>query len=464
MRWQAGTYSEAMDFLFGRINYERLQIGTFSSADLKLQCMQELLLRLDSPHEQTPAIHVAGTNGKGSTAAMLASIFSSAGFTTGLFTSPHIRRFEERLQVNGAEPDAAQMIDLINRVAAVALEMEANDPRNSPTFFEIATAMGWLHFRDCGVTIGVVEVGLGGRLDSTNVCHPQASVITNISLDHTQLLGESLEEITREKAGIIKTGVPVVCGIQQPELQDIVADRCRRQEADLYLLNKEITYEFQNLGDTTTGLYGTVDVQSPWGSHAELPLTLAGQHQAQNAALAIATADLIRSQRPFPHTAIRSGMSAVGWPMRIEVVRRNPTVILDSAHNSDSIRSLIDTLDSCFPSRRRILIFATSRDKCIEDMLPQLFRAFDTVILTEHGLKPRSIPLAELEQIGRQYGTAHVETAARPQQAWAAVERLAEPSDLICITGSFFLAAEMGGLLAQQRSSLSTSASQSTTG
>ena len=149
--------------------------------------------------------------------------------------------------------------------------------------------------------------------------------------------------------------------------------------------------------------------------------------------------------------------------MRIEVIRRNPTVILDSAHNSESIRSLIDTLNSSFCSRRRILIFATSRDKCIEEMLPQLFQAFDTVILTEHGLKPRSIPLAELQQMGGEYGATHVEMASRPQQAWKIAERLAGPQDLICITGSFFLAAEMSELITQPGSSLSATGSQSTT-
>jgi len=457
MCWQAGTYSEAMDFLFGRINYEHVQTDSFSAADLKLQRMQELLLHLGSPQQHIPTVHIAGTKGKGSTAAMLAAIFHSAGLTTGLFTSPHIRRFEERLRVNGAEPDPGEMIRLINRVAAAALAMENQIPGNSPTFFELATAMAWLHFRDRGVQQAVVEVGLGGRLDSTNVCRPQACVITNISLDHTHLLGGSLAEITREKAGIIKPGIPVLCGIQQPDLQQIVAERCRQHQAELHFLDANITYDYQNLGDTSEGLYGTLDVRSPWGSHAELPLTLAGQHQARNAALAVSTADLLRSQQPFPATAIQAGMAAVDWPMRIEVVRRNPTVILDSAHNSESIRSLIETLDSCFQARRRILIFATSRDKRIEDMLPQLLPSFDTVILTEHGLKPRSIPLAELQQLGRQYGATNLQTAARPQLAWAAVEQLAEPSDLVCITGSFFLAAEMAKLIEHEQSSLSTS-------
>jgi len=457
MCWQAGTYREAMDFLFGRINYEHVRADSFSAEDLKLQRMQELLLQLGSPQNQIPTMHVAGTKGKGSTAAMLASIFHSAGLTTGLFTSPHIRRFEERLCVNGAEPDTGQMINLINAVAAVALAMEARNPRNVPTFFELATAMAWLHFRDCGVEVAVVEVGLGGRLDSTNVCRPQACVITNISLDHTHLLGASLAEITREKAGIIKSEVPVLCGIQQPELQQIVANRCRQNHAPLHLLDTDISCEYQNLGDTADGVYGTVDVRSPWGSHSGLPLTLAGQHQARNAALAVAAADLLRSQHPFPETAIHVGMAAVDWPMRIEVVRRNPTVILDSAHNSESIQSLIQTLDSCFHARRRILIFATSRDKRIEDMLPQLLQAFDTIILTEHGLKPRAIPLAELQQLGRRFGAANLQTAAQPQMAWAAVEQLAEPSDLICITGSFFLAAEMGKLIEREQSPVSTS-------
>lgn len=446
------TYEQAEAYLFGRINFERTTAG---QGDFKLDRMRELLRLLGDPHERIPVVHVAGTKGKGSTAAMTASILRAAGYRVGLYTSPHIARFEERMTVDGAIPTAAQIVDLTRRVREATQRLDAHPDLGSPTFFEVVTAMGWLHFEDQRCDLVVLEVGLGGRLDSTNVCRPAACVITSISRDHTALLGTTLGSIAREKAGIIKPGVPVVCGAQTDEPLAAIREACRINGASLFLLDQDVRArigEWIIADDATSAatplIHRQIDVETPWRRHLELPVVLAGRHQARNAALAVSVSDVLNAHGwNVPADAVAAGLLEVDWPLRIEVVCRQPIVVLDAAHNWASAGALLATLDEEFADKPRTLIFAATRDKDVVGLLRRLLPRFERTILTQYVSNPRVVPVEQLREAALTLGVPHVLTADSPAAAWNLARTLCGKDELICGTGSFFLAAELRGLL-----------------
>ena len=459
------NYEQAIEYLFGRINYEQVHAERYAVRDFKLDRMAHLLSLLGDPQERIPAIHIAGTKGKGSTAAMLAEVLKAAGFRVGLFTSPHIEAFEERMRVDGEMLKPDQLVELVNQISPHITQMDRTPGKCKPTYFEIATAMAWLCFEQARTDVVVLEVGLGGRLDSTNVCRPEVCVITSISRDHTQLLGSRLEDIAREKAGIVKPNVPVVSGISASGVRDVIGEMCRTKQAPLYQVERDFTLSHQS--QDTDGhsasveqqrpVYGTVDVQSPWRQWSSIPLTLAGAHQAHNAALAVTALDVLRERGwSVPTESVVRGMRSVTCPLRIEFLARKPTVVVDAAHNSASIAALTSTLARSFSARRRILIFATARDKDAAGHLRQLLPRFDTVILTQYLGNPRALPAAELHQLCRSLSTVPVHLAANPAQAWKLARWVAGEDDLICVTGSFFIAAEARALILDdlQRTSL----------
>lgn len=446
------TYEQAEEFLFGRINYERITAG---QGDFKLDRMRELLRLLGDPQERLPVIHVAGTKGKGSTAAMTASILRAAGYRVGLYTSPHIARFEERMTVDGSLPTSPQIIELTRRVREAIQILEAHPELGSPTFFEVITAMGWLHFEQQRCDLAVLEVGLGGRLDSTNVCHPVACVITSISRDHTALLGTTLGSIAREKAGIIKPGVPVVSGVQGDESESAIREACRVNGAPLCLLDQDVhtrVGDWISTDDATAPatplIHRRIDVATPWHRHSQLPIVLAGKHQARNAALAVTVCDVLNACGwNIPADAVSAGLLRVDWPLRIEVVRRKPVVVLDAAHNWASAGALVATLDEEFAGKPRTLIFAATRDKDVVGLLRRLLPRFDRTILTQYVTNPRLVPVEQLREAALSLGASQVLTADTPEVAWNLTRQLCGDEELICGTGSFFLAAELRGLL-----------------
>lgn len=449
------TYEQALEFLYTRVNYERQAATQFSVGDFKLDRMRHLLRRLGDPHESIPAVHVAGTKGKGSTAAMTSRILSAAGLRTGLFTSPHISAFEERLTVDGQPPDAAHFVELVNTVAQVVTELDEEPGHLGPTYFEIATALGWLYFSQKQAQCVVLEVGMGGRLDSTNLCRPAVCIITSISRDHTRQLGTHVEQIAAEKAGIIKPGIPVVSGVLDPRAQGVIERVCAEQTSPLSQLGRDLYWVYHPGGkaaaadrrpDSSGDAEGldTVDVSTARKSWTDLPLRLMGEHQSRNAALAVMAIELLRQQGwSIPDTAIREGLDRVQWAGRIEVLGRQPTVIVDGAHNWAATAALVETLDRRFRARRRILVFASSRDKDVSGMLRQLLPRFDTVILTAFHNNPRNLPAPELAQLARSLSPRLVHVAADTAAAWKLARRFATPADLICVTGSFFIAAEL---------------------
>lgn len=415
------TYEEATAFWYERVNYE---VKSASEADLKLERMRALLKLLGNPHDRLRIVHVTGTKGKGSTAAMMASVLRCTGYRVGLFTSPHLVDVEERIQVNGVAITRPEFAVRMSEVADAVRKLDAG-PFPSPTFFEISTALGFLHFVCRRVEVAIVEVGLGGRFDSTNVCHPKVSVITCIGLDHTAQLGNTLEAIAFQKAGIIKPRVPVVSGEIEPGPRAVIERVARENSSRVVQAGRDYRVEKRNLG-------------------------LLGSHQGANAAVTVATLNVLRGGgMPIPDSAVAKGLAEVRWPARIEVVSRNPAVILDCAHNVPSAEALVRTLRESVPvGGQKAVVFAVSSDKQYPEILGVLAGYFDHFHLCQYGNNPRCVSPDKLAEVLREVApdspaTVH-STAA---EAWSAARLAAGPDELVCVTGSVFLAGELQPLV-----------------
>jgi len=450
---------EALAFLMGRINYERTTAASYDAKRFRLDRMRELLVRLDRPDAGLKIIHVAGTKGKGSTAAMIASALSAAGYRTGRYTSPHLERIEERFAIDGHPCGESEFCELVELVRPVVAEMDraSKGPGafpSGPTYFELTTALALLHFARSNVEAAVLEVGLGGRLDSTNVCRPAVSVITSISLDHTKQLGNSLESIAREKGGIIKSGIPVVSGVVEGAPRRVIEDICRQTNSQLVQLGRHFDYTYRpafRLDQAPT--YGHLDVLLEPDDRTEcylnVPLALPGRHQAANAAVAIATLDVLKQQGwTLSENAIKRGLAEVDWPARVEVVSRQPTVVLDGAHNVASVAALVETLNESFQARRRRLVFGSSADKDVRGMLATLLPHFDDVVFTRTVLNPRGVRPSELAAIAADLGRPDARQASDPALAWDLARRDLAAEDFVCVTGSLYMAGEIRPLLA----------------
>jgi dihydrofolate synthase/folylpolyglutamate synthase len=461
------SYESAIEFLYGRINYERVDSQAYSTSDFKLDRMRILLSKLGNPQDKIPAVHVAGTKGKGSTCSMIAAVLATAGRQVGLYISPHISVFEERITVNGVRLTPVELLGLVNRLLPVVAEMDRLPGQMQPTYFELATAIAWLHFADQHVDIAVLETGLGGRLDSTNICRPKVCVITNVSRDHTHILGSTIRQIAWEKAGIIKAKVPVISGVSQPEAIELVEQLCRERGSSLMLLGRELQVSNRRVPDLGSGQSledsssaSFVDVQVGDVQIEGLPVALRGAHQSGNTAMAVAVIEELRRQGlNISETALRSGLANVEWPGRVEVVSRHPTVVIDAAHNWESARALVATLTADFQPRRKVLIFAATRDKDVSGLLRLLLPTFDTVIFTRYRDNPRGVPIAELKSLVHSISNRPIHLVESPQAAWQFAKELAASDDLIAITGSFFLVAELRDLILKEADQRSAPAS-----
>lgn len=469
------SYQQAMDFWFGRINYEQ---RVPQPADLKLDRMRALLARLGNPQQRLRILHVAGSKGKGSTAAMLAAILREAGYRVGLFTSPHLCRVEERIQVDGhaITPDelTALLIDVQRAVHGLGAEWPAASAcappsaLSAPTFFEVATAVGFLHFVRRRVEVAVIEVGLGGRFDSTNVCLPEVALITSISFDHTRQLGNRLASIAMEKAGIVKPGRPTVSGATAAEARELIAAICRQRRSRLVELGRDFRYRYEpghvareadapRLYHCDKGACVVeerepvpllerprVVIMTKRRTWPVMELGLLGEHQAANAAVAVACVEELRAAGwRVPDAAVAAGLAKVYWPARLEVLRQNPLVVLDCAHNVASAEALVQTLQASFPAARRLLVFACSNDKDVAGMFRIMAPHFQHAFFTRYDHNPRSIPPEELGEILQRCMDLPFTICPTAAHAWQAARSAAAPSDLICITGSVFLAGEL---------------------
>jgi dihydrofolate synthase / folylpolyglutamate synthase len=417
-------YHDALDYLYGLQKYG-IKFG--------LNSTENLLARLENPHHRLRCIHIAGTNGKGSTAATLSSVMKQQGLRVGLYTSPHLVRFTERFRINEKEAPAERMLEVFHRVRRVVDDLEP------PTFFEMVTAMAFQYFAEEEVDWAIVEVGMGGRLDATNVIRPEVSVITNIALDHEEYLGNTLAAITREKAGIIKPHVPVVIGARRPLVQAILKAISLQREAPLYRLGKDFRVKRNPDGSFR---YAGLKRHFP-----SLALNLAGWHQFHNAALALATLEVLEQKGSFTLNpeAVREGFLQVYWPARLEVLQQDPVIILDGAHNPHGAECLRNALKYSFPERRLHLVLGIMADKNIRGILNRLLPGAETAIFTQPRYERAADP-ETLRRLARPYLQKHY-VIADPGAAIQQAKTFATPKDVICIAGSLYFAGEVKELL-----------------
>jgi dihydrofolate synthase/folylpolyglutamate synthase len=463
-------YDSALGFLLRRINYEQTSQIPYRSRSFKLQRMERLLAEIGNPHHQLKAIHIAGTKGKGSTAAMIDAVLRAAEFRTGLYTSPHLERIEERFVVDGRPCEASTFVELVRRLQPVVERFDAEcggtEDSTPATYFEITTAMAMLLFAQQEVDFAVLEVGLGGRLDSTNVCRPLVCVITSISYDHTQQLGSTLAQIASEKVGIVKPGVPVVSGVIGDEAQRVIAATARECGCKLLQLGVDFGFHYHapRIGASASQqlLGAAFDFRLPHGGERaqrrDLHLAMCGRHQVQNAAVALAALDELAAQSlVIPEQAMRDGLALAQCGARIELVGQQPTVLLDAAHNVASAAALADVIREHFAGcPQRTLVLATSRDKDARSILAALLPEFDRVIFTSFQNNPRAADPQELlalaetllaEQQQHRARTTSCTVNPIAEDALAQARRQTSQRGLICIAGSFFLAAQLRPLL-----------------
>ncbi len=455
---QAGEYSDAIRFLFDRVNYERATDTPYTKNHYRLTRMRRLLGMLHDPHLRCPVIHVAGTKGKGSVVWMLSEALRMSGCRVGRYTSPHLTRIEERFVVDAKMPTESEMVSLIDqlREAAAMLERVTGE---SPTFFELTTALAWLYFAKKETEIAVVEVGLGGRLDSTNVCAPLLTIITTIGMDHQKQLGDSLTQIAAEKAGIIKDHVPLVCGVIQQEPSKVIEDVANAHAAPTRWLKRDFCYRWIPPSDEEiTGLFcyeADPRVFRYPTSLANLSLKSLGEHQALNASLVCAACDWLRElEMPVSSKATELALSSTQIPARLEVLSEHPTILLDTAHNEPSIRALVATIRESFPNRHpKSLLFSVSSDKDYRAMLSLLVNEFQEIVCTQFTTNPRAVDPCELLKCAEACirdrhhqldgSRPRLSVIPCPEQALSSIKARLPKSGMLCIAGSFFLAAEL---------------------
>jgi dihydrofolate synthase/folylpolyglutamate synthase len=444
------TYQEALDYLYSFIDYSVQRSYRYSPQVFDLGRVQRLLRSLGNPQDRYASIHVAGTKGKGSVCALVASALRAAGCRTGLYISPHLLHFTERIQVDGRpipEADVARLVEVLKPHVAQVPGL---------TTYEITTALAFLYFAEQEVDWAVVEVGLGGRLDATNVISPRVAVITSLSYDHTHLLGERLSDIAAEKAGIIKPGVPVVLAPQIAEAESVVARIAQERGAPLIRVGRDWLFapgghdlQGQSLFIWSADEQPRMDAfvesagEEEWvPSRFEIPLL--GYHQVINAAVAFAALHAARSgEVPIPEAAIREGFRKVSWPGRFQVLSEDPIVVVDSAHNRDSALKLRLALDDYFPGQRVTLIFGASTDKDIPGMFAELLPRVSRLILTQ-AAHPRATEPEALATLGRGHGLP-VQLVSPVAEALERALAESRPEEVILVAGSVFVA---GGAIA----------------
>ncbi|MBI3808335.1 MAG: bifunctional folylpolyglutamate synthase/dihydrofolate synthase [Nitrospirae bacterium] len=415
------TYSSAVAYLY-RLQKHGIKLG--------LATMTALMVRLGMPQTRYRTLHIAGTNGKGSTAAMAAAILQSAGYRVGLYTSPHLVEFRERIRVNGEMIAELQVARLTEQLQTLC------QPDLSPTFFEYTTAMAFQHFADFGVDVAVLEVGLGGRFDATNVVTPMACAVTTIALDHQEYLGNTCSSIAFEKAGIIKPGVPVVLGRLEDDAWRTIEQIARERQAPVFRLNEDFCTE----GETPQRFS-----YRGLGMHYDgLTCALEGRHQLDNAGCALTLLGAVATQGiTVTAEAVRAGLREVNWAGRLEVVDRHPTVLVDGAHNPAAAMALADFLTRSarsHQSRPVVLVLGMMRDKDHRGFIEPLRGLVDEVVLTQAD-HPRSATAQEL-RASLEDLLSHPHVVSSLSDAMALARQLAMPDGLVCVTGSLMLVGE----------------------
>jgi dihydrofolate synthase/folylpolyglutamate synthase len=451
------TRAAALAWLDRRLNFERTAPTAAAGGGFDLATMRRLLRGLGGPERAFRVVHVAGTKGKGSTVAMLAGALTAAGHRVGCYLSPHVHALEERISVGGRPIAAGDLVRAFADVMPVVdrLDAAAGPGRRGPTWFEVLTAVAFVHFARSGVELAVIETGLGGRLDATNLSRPVLSIITSISLDHTRLLGSTIKAIAREKAGIIKRGCPVISAAGSPAADRVIATAAARKRARLFQMGRDFVCQAmpQPAGGKAGVEASAVEVVNrspripprPRPSAEPYAIGMAGPHQVINAGVVAVAARMLDGMGwPIPEAAVAAGIRDTRLPARVEIRGRRPLLIVDAAHNVDSMKALMVAIAPLAERHRpRVLVFAASGDKQIEAMLAVARGQFEHVVATRYRTNPRAAPVERIMAAARGAGLRRVQAAENPAAAMQIARRLAGEEGLVCVAGSFFLAAEV---------------------
>ena len=426
-----------MKYLFDCTDYERQRKLRYNVTTFNLDRMEELLKSVGDPHKKIKTIHIAGTKGKGSTATMLARMIEANAYKVGLYTSPHVTTLHERIVVNSKMISQKEMLGLINRIHGPVEKLSKKG--KSPTFFEIITAMAFMHFLDKKVDLAIVETGLGGRLDSTNVIAPAVVGITSISLDHQNLLGDTIDSIAKEKAGVIKAGIPVVTVDQDPRAMRVLKKQASSVNAPFSVTGRDIDFSYRFESSREHGPHTRICVTTPTSCFEHLRVPLPGEHQAINCGLALAMLDKLKGKGyEIDDEKAIAGLKTVSMVGRMELICQDPRIIIDAAHNAASIKALIQAIGQHIPYDSMIVIFGCNTDKDIRGMLTQLQYGADKVVFTRSN-SPKAVYPQDLADLYTEICGKMCQTAITVTEAVRIAKSAISREDLICITGSFYL-------------------------
>ena len=432
------TYSSAVHYLLNQADFERLRVVQYDAETFKLDRMRDLLDAIGNPQEKVAMIHVAGTVGKGSTVAMIASMLQGNGYTVGTYTSPHLIDIRERVVVNGEMVKEDTFTELLKSIVSAATK------RNLiPTFFELITAVAFKHFADEAVDIAVIETGLGGRLDSTNVINPLMTLITKIDLDHTHILGETVEEIAREKAGIFKSSVPAISAHQDEATTTVLKECAEATGTEVRIIAQDIEFSARFGGGPNGKQHTRICVITEDAQYMHIPVPLDGEHQATNCALAIsAINELKKLGYAFEDLAMYDSLATTTISGRMEIVWERPKILVDGAHNPTSLQTLIKSVGAHIPYDSMVCVFGCCQDKDVDGMLERISLGADKIIFTKAEGNPRAAEPKILQKRFAEISGKMTQVAESLPEALEIAAQAASREDLICVTGSFYLVGE----------------------
>ena len=439
MKRPGRSYDSALKYLFAQTDYEQMLRVRYNRDTFNLDRMKSLTKSLGDPQFKYRTVHVAGTKGKGSTCTMLAHMLRACGFKVGLYTSPHISDVRERIQINGEMISQAALTRLICQAEPIIERMVSE----KPTFFEIFTALAFQHFADEHVDIAVIETGLGGRLDSTNIMKPAVCGLTSISMDHMHQLGATLAKIAGEKAGILKANVPAISVHQAPEAKRVLKKIAKEIQAPLMFTGDDIEFSYRVESSRTAGCHTRICLTTPRSRFEHLPVPLLGEHQALNCGLALALLDELKNQgMKIDDNAAVQGLAKVYLPGRMELIKTDPRVLVDGAHNADSMRALMRAIGQHIPYDSMVMVFGCAGDKDIRGMMSEIATGADKVIFTQATNNPRAAKSKELAEMYEEYTGRVGQVTENLRDALRVAHSAVSREDLICICGSFCLVGE----------------------
>jgi len=416
------TFKKAEEYLFSR-RAKGMKLG--------MENIRKLIEHLDHPEKNVPAVHIAGTNGKGSTASIMEAVLRAAGYKTGLFTSPHLVDMRERIRINGKKISSSRVLQLIQT-------MQPGIEAAGATFFEILTAMGFMQFTKEKADIAVLETGLGGRLDATSVVTPEITIITSIGRDHTGILGNELQSIAREKAGIFKQNIPCITGVKDEAILEVLHQQAAPLNVEF--IDAAGQLEISEVSLTEDGTY--FSASTCCSTYKKLHLALLGRHQVENAGLVLLAVDELRKKGwKISESAVRQGFRNVIWAGRLQMLQKSPKIVIDSAHNDMGARTLVNAIEKIFQYNRLLLVFGVLRDKDYESMLSMLTPLSAEIYLTRP-LSSRAVEPVDLANLNC-FRNRNVHVEPDISRAWQMVKADANPDDLIIAAGSLYFAGEV---------------------